>query len=182
MNDLSSVGARFKELLDFGFNQLVQNELKPRVKQLCEVYQTINHRINEDELNQYESNDPFIQNFVKNIDQMLSSLKESLSSKNQDILTGLVASEVATQFEKNILKCNFSKYGGLHLDKEIRVLVNYLTSLTSWSIREKFARLSQITILLSLETLSELFEYWNSPLAITWRLTPNEIRHILRLR
>lgn len=111
-----------------------------------------------------------------------TKLKENLSSKNQDILTGLMASETAILFEKNILKCSFNKYGGLRLDKEIRVLINYLTSLTSWSIREKFARLSQITILLSLESLDELFEYWNSPLAITWRLTPNEIRQILLLR
>ena len=68
------------------------------------------------------------------------------------------------------------------MDKEIRVLINYLTSLTSWSIREKFSRLTQIAILLSLENLTELFEYWNSPLTITWRLTPNEIRQILLLR
>ena len=83
-----------------------------------------------------------------------------------------------------ILKINklFIKYGGLQLDKEIRVLINYLTSLTSWSIREKFSRLTQIAILLGLEDLNELFEYWNSPLTITWRLTPNEIRQILLLR
>ena len=70
----------------------------------------------------------------------------------------------------------------MHLDKDIRILINYLTSLTSWSTREKFARLSQIAILLSLENVNELFEYWNSSLTITWRLTPNEIRQILLLR
>lgn len=75
LNDLSSVGVRFKELLDFGFNQLVQNEIKPRLKQWCEVYQTISHKISEDELSQYEANDPFIQTLVKNSDQMLAFLK-----------------------------------------------------------------------------------------------------------
>ena len=70
----------------------------------------------------------------------------------------------------------------MQLDKDIRVLINYLTSITSWSTREKFSRLSQISILLGLESLDELFEYWNSPLTITWRLTPNEIRQILFLR
>jgi hypothetical protein len=93
-----------------------------------------------------------------------------------------VASEVATLLEKNIFKCAFSKYGGMHLDKDVRILINYLTSLTSWSTREKFSRLSQIAILLSLESIAELYEYWNSSLAITWRLTPNEIRQILLLR
>jgi hypothetical protein len=111
-----------------------------------------------------------------------SRKKENFSSKNQDIFTGLVALETATLLEKNIFKCSFSKYGGLQLDKEIRILVNYLTSLTSWSSRDKFSRLSQVAILLSLESLNELFEYWNSSLTITWRLTPNEIRQILLLR
>lgn len=176
------MATRFKELLDFGFNQLNTNEIRPKIKQWCEVYSTINHKINEDELNQYETNDPFVQNFLKNIDQIIGSLKENLSEKNRDLFTGLLASETANLLEKNILKCSFSKYGGLQLDKEIRILVNYLTSLTSWSTREKFSRLNQISILLSLENLSELFEYWNSPLTITWRLTPNEIRQILLLR
>jgi hypothetical protein len=90
------VSARFKELLDFGFNQLNLNELRPRIKQWCEAYTLVNHKINEvsffvnnlyfkkakiysknfkDELNQYEAIDPFIQNFIKNIDQMISSIK-----------------------------------------------------------------------------------------------------------
>lgn len=105
-----------------------------------------------------------------------------MSTKNQEIFTSLVASETAQLLEKSIFKCAYSKYGGLQLDKEIRVLVNYLTSLTSWSTREKFSRLSQIAILLSLDSLTELFEYWNSSLTITWRLTPNEIRQTLLLR
>ena len=94
------------------------------------------------------------------------------------------SSKVYNSFINSIILINISliKYGGLQLDKEIRVLINYLTSLTSWSTREKFSRLTQIAILLSLENLQELFEYWNSPLAITWRLTPNEIRQILLLR
>lgn len=130
----------------------------------------------------YETDDPFIQNFVKNLDLLISGLKDSLSEKNKETLTSLIASKTAILFEKNIFKCSFSKYGGLQLDKEIRHLINYLTSQTTWSTREKFSRLSQISILLSLENLTELFDYWNSPLAITWRLTPNEIRQVLLLR
>ncbi|CAF0710418.1 unnamed protein product [Brachionus calyciflorus] len=182
LNDLNSVGNRLKELLEYGFNQLNSNEIRPRIKQWCEQYSVLNHKITEDEFNQNDSNDPFIQNFVKNLDQMLNSLKDSLSEKNKETFTSLLASETAILLEKSILKCSFSKYGGVQLDKEIRFLINYLTSQTSWSTREKFARLSQISILLSLENLNELFEYWNSPLAITWRLTPNEIRQLLLLR
>ena len=41
--------------------------------------------------------------------------------------------------------------GGLQFDKELRVLVGYLTSVTTWTIRDKFARLTQMATILNLE-------------------------------
>jgi len=182
VNDLDAVGDRFKELINFGLEQLNTSDIKPRIKQWLDTYQTINHKIVEDEYGQYSNANPFIQNLIKNIDQMHSLYKDKLSSRNRDLLIGILVSEITAGFEKNIYKCSYSKYGGLQLDKDIRVLINFLTTLNAWSVREKFSRLIQISIILSLDGLSELFEYWNSPLTITWRLTPNEIRQILMLR
>lgn len=69
------------------------------------------------------------------------------------------------------------------LDKEVRVLVGYLTNATSWSIRDKFARLTQIATVLNLERASEISDYWSSePGAIAWRLTSAEVRHFMTLR
>ncbi|KXJ22071.1 Conserved oligomeric Golgi complex subunit 4 [Exaiptasia diaphana] len=75
------------------------------------------------------------------------------------------------------------KLGALQLDKELRSLVGYLTAITQWTIRDKFARLTQISTLLNLEKVSEIMEYWgpnSGPL--TWRLTPAEVRQVLELR
>lgn len=41
--------------------------------------------------------------------------------------------------------------GGLQFDKELRSLVAYLTTVTTWTIRDKFARLSQMATILNLE-------------------------------
>ena len=41
--------------------------------------------------------------------------------------------------------------GGLQFDKELRALVGYLTAVTQWTIRDKFARLTQIATVLNLE-------------------------------
>ena len=73
--------------------------------------------------------------------------------------------------------------GALQLDKEVRLLVAYLSAATTWTIRDRFTRLTQIVTLLNLEKLSELSEYWgpNSG-SITWLLTPNQVRQILSLR
>lgn len=69
------------------------------------------------------------------------------------------------------------------MDKEVRALAGYLTTSTSYSIRDKFARLTQIATVLNLEKITEISDYWgNHDGAITWRLTPTEIRSIMALR
>ena len=45
--------------------------------------------------------------------------------------------------------------GGLQFDKELRSLVGYLTAVTQWTIRDKFARLTQIATILNLERVRE---------------------------
>lgn len=44
-----------------------------------------------------------------------------------------------------------NQLGGLQFDKELRSLVGYLTAVTQWTIRDKFARLTQIATVLNLE-------------------------------
>lgn len=44
-----------------------------------------------------------------------------------------------------------NQLGGLQFDKELRSLVGYLTAVTQWTIRDKFARLAQIATVLNLE-------------------------------
>jgi hypothetical protein len=68
-------------------------------------------------------------------------------------------------------------------DKEVRALVSYLTNTTSWSIRDKFARLTQMATVLNLERVTEISDYWGSNSgSLTWRLTPVEVRQIMALR
>lgn len=49
--------------------------------------------------------------------------------------------------------------GGLQFDKELRVLVGYLTSVTTWTIRDKFARLTQMATVLNLEKVGTMYTY-----------------------
>ena len=41
--------------------------------------------------------------------------------------------------------------GGLQLDRDLRSLLGYLSSLTPWPVRDKFARLTQMATILSLD-------------------------------
>lgn len=51
--------------------------------------------------------------------------------------------------------------GGLQFDKELRSLVAYLTTVTTWTIRDKFARLTQMATILNLERVNtqSLYHY-----------------------
>ena len=59
------------------------------------------------------------------------------------------------------------------LDKELRLLQNYFSSITQKTARDKFARLSQMSSLLYLEKEQEVLDFWGQNAGVvTWRLTP----------
>lgn len=61
--------------------------------------------------------------------------------------------------------------------------VSRLSEMTSKTVRDKFARLSQMAIILSLENVEEMLDYWGDNAgSVTWRLTPAEVRALLSQR
>ncbi len=71
-----------------------------------------------------------------------------------------MSGECGRQVEKMILKTTFNRLGGLQLDKELRELTAYLTSVSGWAVREKLARLTQIASLLNVDSVNEAREYY----------------------
>ncbi|CAF3479206.1 unnamed protein product [Rotaria socialis] len=183
LNEIHSAANRFKDLIEFACQQLCASAIKPRIKVLMDVYVTINHKLSEDEFSQFEANDPFLQNFIVQIDALFIPFKSILSTGNYDRLIAASTSEIVTIWEKVLIKCGFNRYGGLQFDKEVRGLMTYLTNATRLPIRDKFQRLTQIATLLCLEKLKEINDYWDPTSSkITWRLIPSEVRQILSLR
>ncbi|VDI53366.1 conserved oligomeric Golgi complex subunit 4 [Mytilus galloprovincialis] len=183
LSDLGAAANRFKDVLEFGFTQLQSNAVKPRVKPLADGYLSTSHNITEEDFSNFEANDPWVQNCIVQLDTMLAAFKESLTSGNYDKFVSLITSEITSQMEKAVLKTAFNRLGGLQFDKELRALVGYLSTVTTWTIRDKFARLTQMATILNLEKVTEILDYWgpnSGPL--TWRLTPTEVRHVLGLR
>lgn len=183
VTDLGNVAVRLKEVVDFGLSQLSSSAIKPRIKPLTDAFLSTSHNISEDDFSNYEANDPWVQNYILQIDNMLATFKSALSTGNYDTFVSQVTTEVTFQLEKTVLKTSFNRLGGLQFDKELRALVGYLSSVTTWTIRDKFARLTQMATILNLERVNELLDYWgpnSGPL--TWRLTPTEVRNILSLR
>ncbi|XP_077420412.1 conserved oligomeric Golgi complex subunit 4 [Vanacampus margaritifer] len=183
LSDLDNTSTKFKDLLQEGLTELNTTAIKPQIKPWISGFLSISHNIEEEEFNDYEANDPWVQQLIVNLEQLMVEFKTSLSPVIYDTLTSLMTSLISIEMEKTVLKCSFSRLGGLQFDKELRSLVAYLTTVTTWTIRDKFARLTQMATVLNLERVTEILDYWgpnSGPL--TWRLTPAEVRQVLALR
>ncbi|EOB09038.1 Conserved oligomeric Golgi complex subunit 4, partial [Anas platyrhynchos] len=173
LSDMAAVSNKFRDLLQEGVSDLNNTAIKPQVKPWINLFLSISHSIEEEEFSEYEANDPWVQQFIVHLEQQMTEFKAGLSPVIYDNLTGLMTSLIATELEKVLLKSSFNRLGGLQFDKELRSLIAYLTTVTTWTIRDKFARLSQIATILNLERVTEILDYWgpnSGPL--TWRLTP----------
>ncbi|XP_036819965.1 conserved oligomeric Golgi complex subunit 4 isoform X1 [Oncorhynchus mykiss] len=207
LSDMVNTSSKFKDLLQVGgcrsilrserhmiclcaegLTELNTTAIKPQVKPWISSFLSISHNIEEEEFNEYEANDPWVQQLIVNLKQLMAEFKVTmvllsfrnkyltlafyklfifsspplynlsvlfsqagLSSVIYDTLTSLMTSLVSMEMEKTVLKCTFSRLGGLQFDKELRSLVAYLTTVTTWTIRDKFARLTQMATILNLE-------------------------------
>jgi len=177
MTGLPAVQNKLKSLLDSGLSALRTSVVKPRVKPWIDGFNLVSHNLTDELFTDYAANDPWVQQTIINIDILLQSFKSSMTQTNFDSFVNIVASEVTLQLEKAVTKTSFNRLGGLQFDKEVRSLSSFLTSLTSWSIRDKFSRLQQMAAVLNIETLSEIEEFSGVN-----KLTPVEVRQILHLR
>ncbi|XP_053126975.1 conserved oligomeric Golgi complex subunit 4 isoform X1 [Hemicordylus capensis] len=181
--ELAAMSHKFRDLLQEGLNELSNSAIKPQVKPWINLFLSVSHNIEEEEFNDYEANDPWVQQLILNLEQQMAEFKADLSAVIYDSLSSLTTTLIAVELEKVVLKSTFSRLGGLQFDKELRSLIAYLTTVTTWTIRDKFARLSQMATILNLERVTEILDYWgpnSGPL--TWRLTPAEVRQVLALR
>ena len=179
---LPAVGIKLQAVLEQGIQQLRQAVVKPRIKPWVDTFLG-GHEINEEGYADSEANDPFVQNLILNLDGLLTSFKRSLTPKNYDALVNILVVEVTLQLEKAVFKSKFSRLGGLLFDREVRSLVAYFTNVTTWSIRDKFSRLTQMATILNLESLSEVADLCDIDVQSTGtKLTSTEVRQVLMLR
>eukprot|EP00731_Ephydatia_muelleri_P026667 Em0018g767a len=181
--DLSSASTTFKQMKKSGMSKLVEICVVPRLKVCTDVIPTVSHVLSEEDLVNFEVNDPFVQQLISCLDGILNELKGSLLVQVFEQVVIDVAGELALLFEAQLFKCTFNQLGGVQLDRELRTLVAYISSLTQWPVRDKFSRLQQVVTILTLETLGEILDYWGSNAGpMIWRLSTSEVRRVLHLR
>ncbi|KAG8572586.1 hypothetical protein GDO81_012098 [Engystomops pustulosus] len=75
LSDMASVSNKFRDLLQEGLGELNSTAVKPQVKPWINVFLSVSHNIEEEEFNDYEANDPWVQQFIVNLEQLMAEFK-----------------------------------------------------------------------------------------------------------
>lgn len=180
--EFSDTIQQFNEALEGGLTDVCVTLLRPRVQQL--VGAMADYVITDEELASYDAGSPFVLELVQGITGIVNDYRDTLIPANYDALLGLLAEELALQVYDTAMGARFNRLGGTLFDKDIRVLCDFLSSITEWSIRGKFSRCTQMATLLSVDEFSEVPDYYgaSASLAVAWRLSTTDVKNVLRCR
>ncbi|OWM68607.1 conserved oligomeric Golgi complex subunit 4 [Punica granatum] len=182
VSELGEMNNTFKQALNSGMEQLVAT-ITPRIRPVLDSVATISYELSEAEYADNEINDPWVQRLLLAVETNVSWLQPLMTATNFDTFVHLVIDFIVKRLEVIMMQKRFSQLGGLQLDRDARALVSHFSSMTQRTVRDKFARLTQMATILNLEKVSEILDFWGENSGpMTWRLTPAEVRRVLALR
>ncbi|KAK3004784.1 hypothetical protein RJ639_020123 [Escallonia herrerae] len=182
LSELGETSNSFKKALNVGMEHLVST-VTPRIRPVLDSVATISYELSEAEYADNEVNDPWVQRLLHAVETNVAWLQPVMTANNYDSFVHLVIDFIVKRLEVIMMQKRFSQLGGLQLDRDARALVSHFSSMTQRTVRDKFARLTQMATVLNLEKVSEILDFWGENSGpMTWRLTPAEVRRVLSMR
>ncbi|BFI43089.1 hypothetical protein AXG93_1774s1140 [Marchantia polymorpha subsp. ruderalis] len=182
LSELSETSTALRQLGNGGLEQLA-NAIIPRLRGILDVVGPVSYELTEAQYAENEVNDPWVQKLLHLVDGNVAWLQPLLTSNNYDSLVHLIIDFLVKRLEAIMVQKRFNQLGGLQLDRDARTLVGHFSGMTQRTVRDKFARLTQMATILNLEKVSEILDYWGENSGpMTWRLTTTEVRRTLSLR
>eukprot|EP01135_Chromosphaera_perkinsii_P010069 Nk52_evm5s2010 gene=Nk52_evmTU5s2010 len=183
LNDLTGTSNTFKYMLQTLLEKLCSNSIDSKIKSELDKLAQISYNIDEEQYSSYEVNDPFVQALLAKVDYLLEELKPSMTTSTFEALVIIIGQNMALAMERMIIKKDFNGYGCIQLDNDIRYIVTYLTTNSTFAVREKFSRVSQICTILNLDKPSDIMDYWGANAgSFSWKLTAGEVKQVMGLR
>ncbi|KAF8060573.1 COG4 [Scenedesmus sp. PABB004] len=163
--------------------EAVADGLLPRLRPILDEVGTTSYQLSESDYAGGELGGGWVMRLAVGLELQLSWLQPLLTPGCWESLALLLLDKLLTRLEVLLGRKTFTQLGGLQLDRDVRSLVAAAGELTTRPVRDKFARLTQMAIVLSLESVEEFLDYWGDDTGhITWRLTPSEVRGVLGQR
>lgn len=192
LDDLAGASAFFSSLLQRSVEAVWSAFVQMRIKRRLALFsdEKISYVLSELNFAEAEIQDPFVNVFVEHIDKDLAALRSVLAPGVFQLLLDPLAAYIASELEREIMgKKKFNQFGGLQLEKELRVLQQYFASVSCRTSREKFSRLQQIAALLCLDSPIEALDLYGPPTGSAGtqetaarRLSGRDVKRALLLR
>ncbi|KAI6038964.1 COG4 transport protein-domain-containing protein [Pisolithus marmoratus] len=190
---LSGSTAKFAAILKTGIEQLFNQLMRAKLRTLIpDVYKDISYVLDENSYANAEHQDVVRKRFTKFWEGFADGYKDMCTESNYRVLFGLALDTALRPWEKHILTMHFSELGAVHFDRDLRSIIAYLSSQTTFGdVREKFVRLQQISLLLNFDNVrppnmlhldGEDVEVFYNGSGVPWRLSIQEAKDIVGLK
>ena len=180
LNESAAVQQAFEAARDAGLAQLSRPMLG-RLQKRIDGFGSASYVLQSDASFAKAEADSFVTGLISELELLLRPLAPALIEDARDALLLQLVAALAGRLETMLLAKRFDQLGALQLDRELRAITKRLGELTSRSVREKLARLTQMATLLNLETEAEAAELWAEH-GSGWRVTKAEAKSVLALR
>ncbi|KAK9830013.1 hypothetical protein WJX72_009198 [[Myrmecia] bisecta] len=180
--DLTKTSSDFKQITSRALDHLATG-IMPRLRPVLDAVASVSYELSEDEYGANEVEEGWVQQLLASLVTLLQWLQPLLTPTNFDALVAAVLEKVVDRLEAIMQLKHFNQLGGLQLDRDVRTLTSTMSEVTQRTVRDKFAKLSQMATILSLESAGEMLDYWGENAGpITWRLTEVQVREVLGQR
>lgn len=178
----------FEQLLKSAQKNWVQ-ELKPKLRGFLSPLissaskKSVSYELTDEMFTFNEANDPFAQQFVRSVRQLIASFQANFSPANQSHLICFIGQCVARWIEEwfDTNNTRFNQLGALQFDKDLRLLNSFFSE---WhNSDDPFCKLIQISCILNVDTISDVVDIVGSVRRGTkWLLSSAQVKEILSRR
>ncbi|KAJ3107942.1 Golgi transport complex subunit 4 [Physocladia obscura] len=179
---VTNYGVSFKKMLMVWVESIFTQMIKPKIRPtLLDCFKDVKYVLTDDEYAEIDAQDAFMKRFIRDFGKLISLFKSTYSARNQNQTVSYFVDAILSEWERYMfVSLKFNALGALRFDKDLRAATSFLTMLTSWSIRDKFARLNNACALLNIEGLGEVAEIVG--VSAGWRLSNGDVKKVLALR
>ena len=181
--DLGDTAAAFARAAQAAADDLAGG-VAPRLRPLVDAASVARYELSDAEYAAQEaSHESWALRLLAGAEAALAPLQPLLTAGLFDAWVQSVVDGITHRLEAVLWQRRFNALGALALDRDLRTLMNGLSGLAPRTVRDKFARLSQLCSCVNLEEPEDLLDMWGDNAgALTWRLSPAEVRRALGLR
>eukprot|EP00891_Asterochloris_glomerata_P008941 jgi/Astpho2/8941/Aster-02621 len=182
LDDLSKTAGDFAAISRRALDHLC-NGLLPKLRPVLDEVSSVSYELSDAQFEARAVEDTWVNTLLTLLALYLHWLQPLLTKSNFEHVVGLLLEKIVDRLEAITRLKTFNLLGGLQIERDVRQLINAASEITQMPVRDRFAKLSQMSTMLAIENVAEMQDFWgaNSD-SISWRFNQLQVREVLRQR